>query len=168
MDSSRATKPSLILGIDPGSTSMGFAILEQRGAALRVIEYGTTKVRAKDLLGKLQQIRAQTQELLERHHPHVAGVEALFFAANKKTALEVAQARGAILITLLEHNLPILEFTPPQVKVAVTNYGAADKLMVQKMVMRLLGLEKLTGDDNAADALAIAIATANRARTDSL
>ncbi len=157
-----------ILGIDPGSTSMGYALIEATNSSITPLVYGTTKIKAKDLLGKLADIRQQTQELLKKHKPELAGIEKLFFAANKKTALEVAQARGVILITLLEHKLPILEFTPAEVKVAVTNYGSADKEMVRKMVLRLLALENIDGDDNAVDALAIAITAANHTKLSSL
>lgn len=148
----------IILGIDPGSTSMGFAVLESRKERLTVIEYGTTKIKAKNLPDKLTEIRREVVALLKRRTPDIAGVESLFFAKNKKTALEVAQARGVIVISLVEANVPIVEFTPPQVKIAVANYGLADKEMVRKMVCSILGLKTLKGDDNAADALAIAIA----------
>ena len=152
-----------ILGIDPGSTSMGYALIEADRNRLVPLLYGTTKIRAKDLLGKLASIRGELTALLSKHKPEVAGIEKLFFAANKKTALEVAQARGVIIISLLEHQLPILEFTPAQVKIAVTNYGGADKLMVRKMVLQLLKLQDIKADDNAIDALAVAIAAAGEA-----
>jgi crossover junction endodeoxyribonuclease RuvC len=153
-----------ILGIDPGSTSMGYAIIEADNNTLKAIHYGTTDIKAKDLIGKLAEIRRQTSELLRSHKPVIAGIEKLFFSVNKKTALEVAQARGVIIITLLEHEIPIVEFTPGQVKIAVANYGSADKLAVRKMVMRLLKLDALSEDDNAADALAVAIATSGQAK----
>lgn len=150
-----------ILGIDPGSTSMGYAVLSQDGAKLSVVAYGTTKIKEKDLFGKLTLIRNFVRELIETYEPASIGIEKLFFSTNKKTAFEVAQARGVILITLLEQGGKIIEFTPGEVKVAVTNYGSADKIMVRKMVVRLLNLKDFAGDDNASDALAIAIATAN-------
>lgn len=157
----------IILGIDPGSTSMGYAVLSQEGSKLTVISYGTTKIKEKDLFGKLTMIRNFVRELVETYEPESIGIEKLFFSTNKKTAFEVAQARGVILITLLEQGVPIIEFTPGEVKVAVTNYGASDKEMVRKMVMRLLDMKELKGDDNASDALAIAIATANSSRISS-
>ncbi len=153
-----------ILGIDPGSTSMGYAVIEAEGSSLKSIIYGTTKIKAKDLLGKLALIQKETQAIVKKYKPDLCGVEKLFFAANKKTALEVAQARGVIIVTLLEQRLPIMEFTPAEVKVAITNYGAADKEMIRKMVLRLLNLSDIDGDDNAVDALAIAITTSNQVK----
>lgn len=154
----------IILGIDPGSTSMGYAVLSEKKGVLSAVAYGTTKIRAADLMSKLTAVRSFVRELTQTYRPDVVGIEKLFFSTNKKTAFEVAQARGVILITLTEHGAPLLEFTPGEVKVAVTNYGSADKAMVQKMVTRLLGLTAFTGDDNASDALAVAIATANAAK----
>jgi crossover junction endodeoxyribonuclease RuvC len=153
-----------ILGIDPGSTSMGYAVLSQEGSKLAVVAYGTTKIKEKELLGKLTMIRNFVRELIETYEPGNVGIEKLFFSTNKKTAFEVAEARGVILITLIENGAKIIEVTPGEVKVAVTNYGASDKEMVKKMVIRLLNIKDFKGDDNASDALAIAIATANSSR----
>jgi crossover junction endodeoxyribonuclease RuvC len=149
-----------ILGIDPGSTSMGFAVLEQSGSTLTPVEYGTTAITKKELPEKLLQLAGILETLLVTHKPKVAGVEKIFFSKNKKTAFEVAQARGVILLVLLKHGLVVHEFTPAQIKIAVSNFGGADKLMVRKMVCKILALPALEGDDNAADALATAIATA--------
>ena len=153
-----------ILGIDPGSTSMGYAILDEKNGVLAVVTYGTTVIPAKDLSGKLLLVADQLGTLLKKYKPTVAGVEKLFLAKNKKTAFEVAHARGVTLLTLVQHGLQLYEITPNEVKVAVTNYGGSDKQMVAKMVKAILKLDELKGDDNAADALAVAIATANLAR----
>jgi len=150
-----------ILGIDPGSTSMGFALLTQNAGTLKLITHGSTSIKLKELPAKLVRLHEILEKLILEQKPEAAGVEKLFFSKNKKTALEVAHARGVILLTLLEHNIPLYEFTPGEVKIAVTNYGAADKGMVATMAARILGLSKLAGDDNAADAVAVAIATAN-------
>lgn len=143
---------------------MGYAIIEERAGTLHVIAYGTTAIRQKELPAKLLQLSLVMDELIAEHAPRVAGVEKLFFAKNKKTALEVAQARGVIVASLLRHGTSLHEFTPAQVKIAVTNYGSADKQMVAKMTTKILGLSKIDGDDNAADALAVAIATAGELR----
>ena len=153
-----------IIGIDPGSTSMGYAVIDAVAGTLTTIEYGKTAIKADTLSGKLVLLENFLSEILRKHQPAVAGVEKLFLAKNKKTAFEVAHARGVILLTLLHHNLVPFEITPNEVKVAVTNYGGADKQMVAKMVAQILGIKKLAGDDNAADALAIAIATAGLSR----
>lgn len=153
-----------ILGIDPGSTSMGFAILDEKNGEFSVVRYGTTKIKSADLSGKLLLLDSQLNELLTTYRPTVAGVERLFLARNKKTAFEVAHARGVIMLSLLKHNVTVHEITPNEVKIAVTNYGGSDKAMVAKMVAKILHLNSLTGDDNAADALAVAIATAGLAR----
>ena len=157
-----------ILGIDPGSTSMGYAVLDEVRGELRVVAYGTTTIAAKDLPGKLLLLDSQLAAIIRAHSPAIAGVERLFLARNKKTAFEVAHSRGVIMLSLLKSNIPTYEITPNEVKIAVTNYGGSDKQMVAKMVMKILGLPKLSGDDNAADALAVAIATAGLARTSHL
>jgi crossover junction endodeoxyribonuclease RuvC len=153
-----------ILGIDPGSTSMGYAILDDHAGELSVVDYGTTAIKAATLSEKLLTLDGILQKLLRKYKPTVAGVEKLFLAKNKKTAFEVAHARGVILLTLAQQGLEAYEITPNEVKVAVTNYGGADKQMVAKMVANILKLKKIEGDDNAADALAVAITTANLAR----
>lgn len=153
-----------ILGIDPGSTSMGYAVIEEKDGGLLAIEYGTTSIGADTLSEKLVVLADLLEGLLKKHKPKVVGVEKLFLARNKKTAFEVAHARGVILLTLSRHKLEAYEITPNEVKVAVTNYGGADKQMVAKMVASILRLPKINGDDNAADALAVAIATANFSR----
>ncbi len=150
-----------ILGIDPGSTSMGFAVLTQDAGALKLVTHGSTAIKLKELPQKLVRLRAILEKLIKEQKPEAAGVEKLFFSKNKKTALEVAHARGVILLTLLEHGIPLYEFTPGEIKIAVTNYGAADKKMVASMAARILNISSLPGDDNAADAVAVAIATAN-------
>ncbi len=142
---------------------MGYAIIDSEGGKLTVLTYGTSKIKHKELPDKLLALSSLLATLIEQYKPTVAGVEKLFFAKNKKTALEVAHARGVVLLTLLKYSLSLHEFTPAQVKIAVANYGSADKQMVAKMVMHILGLPSLTGDDNAADALAVAIATAGAA-----
>lgn len=149
-----------ILGIDPGSTSMGFAVLDEKNGQLAVIDYGTTVIKATSLVDKLVLLSNQLEEILRKHKPAVAGVEKLFLARNKKTAFEVSHARGVILLTLAHAGVDIHEITPNEVKVAVTNYGSADKKMIAKMVKAILKIENLRGDDNAADALAVGIATA--------
>lgn len=143
---------------------MGYAILEEKAGELSILEYGTSLVKSKELSEKLLQITELLESILKKHKPDVAGVEKLFLAKNKKTAFEVAHARGVIMLTLMRAHIQVHEITPNEVKIAVTNYGGSDKQMVAKMVAKILRVPSLAGDDNAADALAVAIATANIAR----
>lgn len=151
-----------ILGIDPGSTLMGFALLESNQNALKPITYGVLKIKAKNLPDKLIELSKGLKKILEKEKPDLAGLEKLFFSKNKKTALEVAQARGVIFLELLQRGIPVVEMTPGEIKVATTNYGNSDKQAVAKMVSKILGISELSGDDNASDALAVAVAAANR------
>ncbi len=104
------------------------------------------------------------QELLQRHPPQGAAVEKLFFQRNVTTAMSVGQARGVVLLALAEHNIPVAEYTPNEVKMAVTGYGNAGKAQIQRMVKMLLGLEGTPKPDDAADALAIALCHAQHLR----
>lgn len=150
-----------ILGIDPGSTLMGFGVLESDKGKLETVEYGVLKITGKDLPEKLLNLSNELQKLLKRAKPEIAGIEKLFFSKNKKTAFEVAQARGVILLELLRHKISVVELTPGQIKIAATGYGNADKIAVAKMVGKILNIAKLEHDDNASDALAVAIATSS-------
>lgn len=148
-----------ILGIDPGSSSAGFGVIEtNQSGQLFAIEYGVLEVHEKDPARKLLEIYTGLTRLLERQPVQAAGIEKLFFSKNTKTAFEVSQARGVILLCLLQKKIPFVELAPNEVKVALTNYGQADKKAVAKMVRLMLSLPALDVDDNASDALAIAIA----------
>ena len=156
-----ATNGMKILGIDPGSTLMGFGLIERLSdGSLKEISSGTTNIKETLLGPKLFLLNRDFRKFLREHKPDIVGVETLFFSKNKKTALEVAHARGVILLAILDQGIPLVEYTPGQIKQAVTNYGSADKKMVKKMVELILKT-KLTGDDNASDALAVAITTAS-------
>ena len=155
-----------ILGIDPGSTLIGYGCIEDDGKGkTTLITSGVIKIKAKELPEKLKELGSRLEELLKETGPALVGIEKLFFSKNKKTALEVAHARGVILAELLRLNLPVREFTPGEVKSAVTGYGSADKIMVAKMVGKILGITELEGDDNTSDAIAVALTTAARERT---
>jgi len=149
-----------ILGIDPGSTLIGFGLIEEDGGTLKMTAVGVLKIAEKDPTKKLLELSHGLNKLLDEHQPELVGLEKLYFSKNKKTALEVSQARGVIANTLLLRGLPILEYGPGQIKMAVTGYGNADKVSVAKMVNYILKLAAEKIDDNASDALAIAITTA--------
>lgn len=147
-----------VLGIDPGTAIVGWGIVEGEGQDLRLLEYGVLRTPAHmPLPERVLLIYEGIRELLETHKPHGVGVEQLFFARNVTTALPVAHARGVILLALQQAGIPLQEFTPMEIKQAVTGYGKADKQQMQQMVRLLLGLETIPRPDDAADAVAVAI-----------
>lgn len=154
-------KPITVLGLDPGTARLGFGVLIKAGARFTHIAHGCLETpKEMPQAERLETLHRGLKELLNRYQPELVGVEKLFFAKNAKTALPVAEARGVILLSLQTRGLRILEFTPMQVKQAVTGYGSADKRQVQEMVKVLLKLPEIPQPDDAADALAIAYAAA--------
>lgn len=148
----------LILGLDPGLADTGFGVIKKEKDKFRLIECGSIKTKAgRDQSERLLELRNKLIAIIKKHRPAVAAVEELFFAKNAKTALAVAQARGVILLTAREQGLTVREFTPLEVKMALTGYGRADKNQIQQMVKTVLGLESVPKPDDAADALAVAI-----------
>ncbi len=148
----------IILGIDPGIADTGFGVIKVERGKITCLAYGSIKTPKKIGLGeRLEMLYQDLNSLLERYQPDLAAVEQLFFNTNVTTALIVGQARGVSLLALKQKKVPIVNFTPSQVKAAVCSYGAAPKLQVQKMVKAILSLEKLPQPDDAADALALAI-----------
>ena len=147
------------LGIDPGTATMGWGVVEDDGAGgLQIVDYGALTT-PKDLpLGRrLQMLYTGLNDLLARFHPDTAGVEELFFSKNVTTALAVSHARGVVLLALANADVPVAEYRPMAVKQALTGYGHADKRQIQEMVRLQLGLDAIPRPDDAADALAIAI-----------
>ncbi len=152
----------IVLGIDPGTALTGYGVVERIGPRVRAVDYGCIRTPAdQPLAERLLEIRAAISDLIATHEPSLVAVERLFFNRNVQTAFAVGQARGAILLTAAEHGLPVFEFTPNEVKMAVTGYGRAPKEQVQRMVQIVLGLPELPHPDDAADALAIAICLAH-------
>ena len=153
----------IILGIDPGIADTGWGIVEQdKNGKLICIDYGSIKTKAGiALYRRLEILSIELDVIIKKFKPTYSGVEELYFCNNAKTALIVGQARGVVLLTLCKHKLPIKEFTPLQVKQAVSAYGKASKMQVQKMVKLILNLEEIPKPDDAADALAVAICASN-------
>ncbi|MFH1611895.1 MAG: crossover junction endodeoxyribonuclease RuvC [bacterium] len=153
----------IILGIDPGTAIVGYGFLNKTpNNNLEVIDYGCIFTEPEfSTAERLIEVEKQLTKLIKKYKPSVVGVEDLFFFKNVKTAVKVSQARGVILATVARLNIPIEEYTPLQIKQAVTTYGRADKKQVQQMVKLLLNLEKIPKPDDAADALAAAICCAN-------
>jgi crossover junction endodeoxyribonuclease RuvC len=153
-----------ILGIDPGYGRLGYGVVESIGNRMKSVEYGCIETKPHTPMpDRLIDIYGAIKEIIARHAPDAMSIEQLFFAKNVTTGLDVAQARGVVLLAAREANLPIGEYTPVQVKQSIVGYGKADKKQVQEMVRMFLGLAKIPKPDDAADALAIAITHAHTA-----
>lgn len=158
MSPSKPTTPFTILGIDPGFATTGFALIKEKNKELEVIDYGViTTTTKQEFSERLKYLHQALTKIMKKYQPDAVCVEQLYFAKNVKTALNVGQARGVILLTAILNKLPLYEFTPLQVKQAVCGYGQADKCQVQNMVKILLKLKTIPKPDDAADALAIAL-----------
>ena len=158
-----------VLGIDPGTAITGYAIIEETAGDLQMITLGVITTPAKTPLpSRLQTIHSELKQIVAEYEPEAAAVEELFFSRNARTAMSVGHARGVILLTLADSNLPIAEYTPMQIKQAVTGYGNANKHQVQEMVRMLLALSETPKPDDAADAAAVAICYLHRVKLDSL
>lgn len=149
----------ITLGIDPGLATVGFGVVgSTRGNGLKAIEYGAVLTEAgKKTEDRLAEIYDNIDELCKTFSPDAASVEKLYFNTNEKTAINVAQARGVILLALTKNNVPIYEYTPLQIKQALTGYGRAEKKQIMYMVKSLLSLKAEPHPDDTADALAAAI-----------
>lgn len=153
----------LIIGIDPGTeiTGYGIARVRNKGQAVECMHYGCIFTSREKTVGeRLVVLETELIEILKAYTPDVMAVESLFFFKNLKTVMPVSQARGVILLAGAKQHIPIHEFTPLQVKMAITGYGKADKNQVQLMVKQLLKLKEIPKPDDAADALAVAVACA--------
>jgi len=147
-----------ILGIDPGYAIVGFGVVEYAGINFRLINYGAILTEAHTpFTERLCAIDTDIHEIFERYQPDCMAVEKLYFTSNQKTAIDVAQARGILILAAAKKNIPVFEYTPLQVKMAVVGYGKAEKKQVMNMTKNILNLEQIPRPDDAADALAIAI-----------
>ncbi len=151
-----------IIGIDPGYAIVGIGVVEYAGNKFRTLEYNAiTTPAGMHTVERLKKIYSETTAYIDRYKPDAVAIEELFFNSNQKTAINVAQARGALLVAAANRNVPVFEYTPLQVKQAVTGYGRADKKQIQQMVKMLLGLNAIPKPDDAADGLALAICHAH-------
>ncbi len=152
----------IILGIDPGFARTGYGLIEVNGNSFKMIDYGVIETESGlEFNLRLKKISEDLNELIKKYKPLAVSVEKIFFCKNTKTAIDVSHARGVVILTASENNLKIFEFTPPEVKRAITGYGKAEKQQMQKMVQILLKLKEIPWPDDAADALALAICAAN-------
>ncbi len=148
----------VIMGIDPGYGTVGYGFLKYEQNRFTPIQYGAITTDAKlEMPLRLQEIHQDLCTLLDAFHPQEVAVEELFFNTNITTGIQVAQARGVILLALVQHGLKPVSYTPSQVKQSVVGYGKAEKKQVMEMTRLVLGLHKIPRPDDAADALAIAI-----------
>ena len=153
------------MGIDPGTAMCGYGVVSREGSVVRMVDYGCIQtLNDRPPEERLLIIHQGISELIAEHRPTAVGVERLFFNKNVQTAFAVGQARGVILLAAAQHGVPIVEWGPHEVKVAVTGYGRAPKDQVQRMVQAVLGMTVLPRPDDAADALAVAICTAHSRR----
>ncbi|MFH1838146.1 MAG: crossover junction endodeoxyribonuclease RuvC [Candidatus Kuenenbacteria bacterium] len=151
----------LILGIDPGLATTGYGIINETKQEMKLIVYGCINtVPSFSTIERLEKIHQELKKIIKKYKPDKIAVEELFFAKNAKTALKVGEARGVILLTIRQNKIPFFEFTPLQVKQAITSYGRASKQQIQKMIKIILNLKEIPSPDDAADALAIAITCA--------
>ena len=155
----------IILGIDPGLAITGFGVIKKEKNSLTAIDYGIISTPAKtDLIFRLKLISSDLKSIIKKYQPDAVAVEKLFFCKNVKTALDVGHCRGVVLLEAMNGNLSFYEFTPLQVKQALTGYGKADKRQIQKMTQTVLWLKDIPKPDDAADALALAITLAHSHR----
>jgi crossover junction endodeoxyribonuclease RuvC len=155
----------LILGIDPGTAITGFGLVREEEAGLALVDCGVVTTPAgQPLPQRLQTIYRGLSDVVRQHQPEAAAVEELFFSRNVRTALSVGHARGVTLLALADAGLPIHEYKPQEVKLAIAGYGGADKHQVQEMVRMLLGLDSVPQPDDAADAVAVAVCHIHSAR----
>ena len=147
-----------ILGIDPGVATVGFGVIETQGGRQQMIQYGAiTTPAGQPLAARLVQIAQDMETLINRFRPDEMSIEELFFSKNITTGIAVAHGRGVLLCAAERCGIPLFEYTPGQVKMAVTGYGKAEKRQVMDMTKRLLKLAKTPRPDDAADALALAL-----------
>lgn len=151
-----------ILGIDPGFAIVGYGVIDYNKNKFEVVEYGAITTEAgEEMNSRFKTIHDDLNTIIKRTNPDFMAIEQLYFNSNQKTAINVAQARGVLLLSALNHDIRIAEYTPLQVKQAVVGYGRADKKQVQLLVKSMLGLDAIPKPDDTADALAIAVCHAH-------
>ncbi len=147
-----------ILGIDPGTGIVGFGCIDADGKVLNLVDAGVIRTPAHQAAElRLRTIHDEISRLIKEYKPEWVSIEKLFFARNVTTAMSVSQSRGVLLLAASQAELKIAEYTPLQIKMALTGYGRADKKQIQEMVRILLKLKQIPKPDDAADALAAAI-----------
>jgi len=161
--------PLRILGIDPGTATTGYGVVDRLGSSPSLVDYGAITTSPKDTApARLLEIYDRINEIIDRYHPDVVVMEQLFFAKNQTTAIAVGRACGVLQLAAAQKGVPVVEYTPMEVKQAVVGYGAADKRQIQYMIQRILGLKEVPKPDDAADALALCVCHAHSEKIRSL
>ena len=154
-----------IIGIDPGLATVGFAVLDVQKNKKKLVTYGVIKTRKETPFGeRLNEIHKDLKSILSKYKPEICSIEQLFFSKNVTTGIQVAHARGVILLALQEWGIKIEEVTPSALKSGITGNGDADKKAMQKMVMMELNLKEPPKPDDAADAVSLALYSASTLR----
>ncbi|MCK9582705.1 MAG: crossover junction endodeoxyribonuclease RuvC [Endomicrobiales bacterium] len=153
----------IVLGVDPGLSMTGWGVVSKSPRGLMsMLDYGCVVTSpSQKLPQRLKEIHTTLCNIIEKNKPEVIAIEELFFSKQARTVAAVAQSRGVILLAAAEHNVPVFEYNPKHIKIALTGYGAADKNQMQHMVKLVLGLPQIPKPDDAADALAMAICHLN-------
>lgn len=147
----------IVLGVDPGSVRVGYGLIEKKAAGLNFIEAGLLKISSMDKNQRLVELEGSFLKLLKKRRPDLIVLEKIYFVKNLKTAVEVAQSRGVLTLLAAKHKIPILEYSPLEIKAGVVGHGSADKKMVASAVAKILKIKNLKAVDDATDALAAAI-----------
>lgn len=159
----------LVVGIDPGIATTGYGFVRDNNNGIQLVTYGVIATSpGLSPAQRLSSLYRDLDQILTLHQPQSGAVEKLFFQKNVTTAISVGQARGVALLALAQHQIDVFEYTPMEVKQAVTGYGGADKKQIQQMVKAVLQMEDIPRPDDAADALAIAICHLHSARLNRL
>ncbi|MBN1899073.1 MAG: crossover junction endodeoxyribonuclease RuvC [Spirochaetes bacterium] len=146
-----------VLGIDPGIAIVGYALLKVNKDQILTLRYGVIKTQKEELPGRIKKINSALQDIIHEFKPSQASIEKIYFNKNTKTAIDVAEVRGSIILTAMNHNISVFDYTPLQVKQAIAGYGKASKHQIQEMVKIILRLKETPCPDDAADALACAL-----------
>ena len=155
-----------ILGVDPGSDTTGYGVIDSDGRSYQLIEYaGIRAPKHLSFAARLLEISRRLEEVIERLNPQACAVEDTFYAVNVKSALKLGQARGAVLVAAARAGVEVFEYSPLEIKSALVGYGRAEKKQVQEMVRVLLGMKDVPEPLDASDALAVAICHVNIAST---
>ena len=158
-----------ILGIDPGIAIVGYGVIDKEGNRYKTVAYDAVITRAHTPLEeRLEKVYTGINEIIKIYKPDAMSIEELFFNNNAKTALTVGQARGVIILAAVQNHVPVYEYTPLQVKQALTGYGRASKSQIQQMMKSMLALTEIPKPDDVADALAIAVCHGNSMRFNSI
>jgi crossover junction endodeoxyribonuclease RuvC len=158
-----------VLGIDPGTATVGWAVLEEKGGCVKPLSYGHISTSPKKSASeRIKEIADDLEKIIKKYKPSESAVEDIFFFKNLKTAIKVSESRGATLLTLENNKVKIASYTPLQVKQALTGYGRAEKKQIQIMVKNILNLKSIPKPDDTADAIAIAICHINSRKLNNL